>query len=236
MTTARELIGDAHRLLELVSSGNALPEVVYQDNLRALNAMIDSWSTERLAVYSTQDQMFTWPASTISQTLGPTGDFVGVRPIMLDDSTYFRDASTNVSYGVKIINQDQYNSIAVKTVASTYPQVLWINMTMPDIEVTVYPVPTRALEWHFVSVDALTQPATLTTSIATPPGYLRALRYNLALELAPEFGKEPSSQVHRIAMASKRNLKRINAPMDVMMMPYGLAGGPSRYNIFAGNY
>jgi hypothetical protein len=236
VSTARDLIGDAHRLLGLVSSGNALPESVYQDNLVALNQMIDSWNTERLSVFSTQDQVFSWPASTIKRTLGPTGNFVGNRPILLDDATYFRDPLTNVSFGVRIINQQQYDGIAVKTVTSTYPQIIWVNMTYPDIEMYVYPVPTRVVEWHFISVEELIKPASLTTTISFPPGYLRAFRYNLAMELAPEFNMEPSPQVMRIAMTSKRNLKRINNPDDIMSMPYSLVATRQRFNVYAGNY
>jgi hypothetical protein len=201
-----------------------------------MNQMIDSWNTERLSVFSTQDQIFTWPASTLSRTLGPTGNFVGNRPVLLEDSTYFRDAATNVSYGIKIINQQQYNGIAVKTVTSTYPQVMWVNMTYPDIEMYVYPVPLRPLEWHFVSIQELTQPAVLATTLSFPPGYLRAFKYNLACEIAAEFGVEPSPQVQRIAMTSKRNLKRINNPDDVMAMPYGIVANRQRYNIYAGNF
>lgn len=236
MSTARDLIGDAHRLLGLVSSGNALPEAIYQDNLVALNQMIDSWNTERLSVFSTQDQVFSWPASTIKRTLGPTGNFVGNRPVLVDDATYFRDPLTNVSFGVRIINQQQYNGIAVKTVTSTYPQIIWVNMTYPDIEMYVYPVPTRVVEWHFISVEELIKPASLTTTISFPPGYLRAFRYNLAMELAPEFNMEPSPQVMRIAMTSKRNLKRINNPDDIMSMPYSLVATRQRFNVYAGNY
>lgn len=236
MSTARDLIGDAHRLLGLVSSGNALPEAIYQDNLVALNQMIDSWNTERLSVFSTQDQVFSWPASTIKRTLGPTGNFVGNRPVLVDDATYFRDPLTNVSFGVRIINQQQYDGIAVKTVTSTYPQIIWVNMTYPDIEMYVYPVPTRVVEWHFISVEELIKPASLTTTISFPPGYLRAFRYNLAMELAPEFNMEPSPQVMRIAMTSKRNLKRINNPDDIMSMPYSLVATRQRFNVYAGNY
>jgi len=236
MITARTLVGDAHRLLGLTNSGNVLPEAVYQDNLRTMNQMIESWSIERLAIFNTQDQMFTWPTDQIKQTLGPTGDFVGNRPILLDDSTYYRDPGTNVSFGIKTINQQQYDGIAVKTVTSTYPQVMWVNMEYPNISMTIYPKPTRALEWHFISVDELTQPATLNTDLAFPPGYLRAFTYNLAMELAAEFHTEPSIQVKRIAMSSKRNIKRINAPDDIMSLPYALVATRQRFNVYAGNY
>ena len=234
--TARDMIGSAHRLLNLANAGNALPEAVYQENLLSLNRMIDSWDTERLIIFNTQDQVFTWPAGEIQRHLGPTGEFVGNRPVLLDDSTYYRDPGTNVSFGIKFINQQQYNGIAVKTVTSTYPQVMWINMEYPNIQMTVYPKPTRDLEWHFVSVDELSQPATLNTDLFFPPGYLRAFTYNLAMEIAPEFGIEPLPQVQRIAMTSKRNLKRINNPDDVMSMPYAIVATRQRFNIYAGNY
>ena len=235
-TTAGDQINGALRLIGQLAEGETPSAATSQDALSAMNQMIDSWSTERLAVFSTQDQVFSWLPGFISRTLGPTGDFVGNRPILLDDSTYFKDPANGISFGIKILNQQQYNGIAVKTVTSTYPQVIWINMNYPDIEMYVYPVPTKVLEWHFVSVSELDQPATLATVLTFPPGYLRAFRYNLACEIAAEFGVEPSPQVSRIAMTSKRNLKRINNPDDIMSLPYSIVGTRQRFNIFAGNY
>ena len=234
--TAGDQINRALRLLGVLAEGETTSASVMQDSLMALNQMIDSWQTERLAVFSTQDQIFTWPASEITRTLGPSGNFIGLRPVLLDDSTYYRDPGTNVSFGIKFINQQQYNGIAVKTVTSTYPQVIFVNNTFPDITMTVYPRPTRDLEWHFVSVQELDNPATLATDLFFPPGYLRAFTYNLAMEIAPEFGVEPSPQVQRIAMTAKRNLKRINNPDDVMALPYALVANRQRFNIFAGNF
>lgn len=262
MYTVRDLLNGAHRLLGLTDSGNVLPESVYQDNLPALNQMLESWNTERLSVFCTQDQTYFWPAGERIRTLGPSGDFVFIlgtqfndpistqdedllgldtltgpqRPILLDDSTFFRDPTTNVAYGIKFINQLQYNNIAVKTVTSTYPQVMFVNNTFPNITMSVYPVPNRLLEFHFISVQPLDNPTTLETTLLFPPGYIRAFRYNLALELAPEFNVNPSPDVRRVAMYSKRDLKRINNPRDVMAMPYSIIARRNRYNIYAGNY
>lgn len=236
MASAGDLINGALRLLGVLAEGETPSAETSADALTAMNQMIDSWNSERLSIFNTQDQTFTWPADTITRTLGPTGDFVGNRPVLLDDATYYRDPTTNVSFGIKFINQQQYDGIAVKTVTSTYPQVIWVNMTFPNITMTIYPKPTRALEWHFISVEELDQPATLATDILLPPGYLRAFRYNLACELAPEFGVEPSRQVQRIAMVSKRNIKRINNPDDIMSLPYSLVATRQRFNVYAGNY
>lgn len=233
--TAGDQINRALRLLGILAEGETPSAAMSQDALTAFDQMVDSWNIERLSVFCTQDQVFTWPASQISRTLGPTGDFVGLRPVLMDDATYFK-APNGVSYGIKFINQQQYDGIAVKNVTSTYPQVCWVNMGFPDITLTVYPMPTQELEWHFVSVQKLDQPAALDTELHFPPGYMRAFAYNLAMEIAPEYGVEPPPQVQRIAMTSKRNLKRINNPDDVMALPYALVANRQRFNIYAGNY
>ena len=93
-----------------------------------------------------------------------------------------------------------YDGIAVKTVTSTYPQVMFVNNTYPDIEMYVDPVP------------------------------------NTACEIANEFGVEPPQTVQRIAMTSKRNLKRINNPDDIMSIPYPLVVRQQRFNVYVGNY
>lgn len=234
--TAGDQINRALRLLGILAEGETPSAAMSQDALMALNQMIESWSIERLSVFNTIDQTFLWEAGTLTKTLGPSGDFVGLRPVLFDDATYYRDPSTNVSFGIKFINQQQYDGIAVKTVTSTYPQVIWVNMEYPNARMTIYPKPTRELEWHFISVQELDQPADLSTTLYFPPGYLRAFTYNLAMEFAPEFGVEPPPQVQRIAMTSKRNLKRINNPDDIMSLPYAIVATRQRFNIYASNY
>ncbi|NBS70074.1 hypothetical protein EBT31_14355, partial [bacterium] len=75
--SANDQINRALRLLGVLAEGETPSAAVSQDALMALNQMIDSWNTERLAVFSTQDQVYLWPTSTVKRTLGPTGDFVG---------------------------------------------------------------------------------------------------------------------------------------------------------------
>jgi len=235
-TTAAEQINGALRLIGMLAEAETPSAATAQDALAALNQMIDSWNTERLSVFSTQDQIVSWLPNTSTHTLGPSGDTVGNRPILVDDASYFKDPQSGISFGIKLINQQQYDGIAVKTVTSTYPQVMWVNMDFPNITMTVYPVPTKVLEFHIVSVTELMAVPSLSTDIYMPPGYLRAFKYNLACEFANEFGVEPPPNVARIAMTSKRNLKRINNPDDIMAMPYSIVATRQRYNIFAGNY
>jgi len=235
-TTAGDQINAALRLIGQLAEGETPSAATSQDALAALNQMIDSWNTDRLLVYTTETQTFTWPAGEETRTIGPTGNFVGNRPVFIDDATYFSDPGTNVSYGIKLINQQQYNGIALKTVTSTYPQVMYVNNTFPDMTMTVYPVPTIDLTFYIVSIQELAQPATLATTLSFPPGYLRCFKYNLAMEIANEFGVEPLPQVQRIAMDSRRKLKRVNNPDNVMSLPYSIVATRQRYNIYANNF
>jgi hypothetical protein len=235
MTSAADLINGSLRLIGVLAEGEVPSDDASQDAVAAMNQMIDSWNTERLSVYATTEVTFTWPASARERTIGPTGDFVTTtRPVSIDPSTYFIGPN-NLSFPVTMVNQDQYNAIALKSVTSTYPYILWVNNSFPDITLTVYPVPSGTTEWHIVYVTILAQIASLSDDILLPPGYLRAFRYNLACELAPEWGVEPSPTVKRIAMVSKRNLKRINNPDDLMAMPFALVNNTARFNIFTGS-
>jgi hypothetical protein len=235
-TTAGDQINAALRLIGQLAEGETPSAATSQDALAALNQMLDSWNTDRLLVYTTQTQVFSWPAGQATRTIGPTGDFVGNRPVFIDDATYFDDPGTGVSYGIKLINQQQYNGIALKNVTSTYPQVMYVNNSFPDMTMTVYPVPTAVLTFYIVSIEELSTPATLATALAFPPGYLRCFKYNLAMEIANEFGVEPLPQVQRIAMDSRRKLKRVNSPDNVMSLPYSIVATRQRYNIYANNF
>ena len=234
-TTTGDQINRALRLLGILAEDETPTAATSQDALMAMNQMIDSWNTERLSVYTTQEQVFSWPSGQIKRTIGPTGNFVGNRPILLDDATYYLSPD-GVSHSVGIVNQDQYNSIAVKASTSSLPSVIFVNPVFPNAEMFIYPQPTQVLEWHFVSVQELAQPAGLTTLLQFPPGYMRAFTYNLAMEIAPEFGVEPSPQIQRIAMTSKRNLKRINNPHDMMTLPSSILSKNYRFNVYTGNF
>lgn len=233
MATAQDMITGALRSLSQLEQGETPDADTLADGLTALNQMIDSWSTERLSVFCLQEQTFTWTANNRTRTVGPTGDFVGTRPVVIDPSTYF--IVNGISYPLAILNADQYNGIALKTVTSSLPQCLWLNPTDPDATMYIYPVPSASFELHLMSVLELTQPSTLSTALVIPPGYLRAFRFNLAVEIATEFGIEVPRQVKRNAELAKRTIKRINNPDLLMSLPYGLVGRRrNNFNIYSG--
>ncbi|CAB4187377.1 hypothetical protein UFOVP1155_21 [uncultured Caudovirales phage] len=208
MTIASDLINGSMRLVGIIAEGETPTASASNDALLALNQMIDSWSASGLNVFSTQDQTFTWPASTATRTVGATGNLVGTRPVEVDKSTYY--ILNGISYHLEIITQSQYDSIQQKT-ASGLPIYMLVNQTMPDTTLTLYPVPSEAIAIHIICAVPLTQPAALGTTLLIPPGYLRYFRFALAIEIAAEFGFPVTDDIHRIAASSMRIIKRMNS-------------------------
>ena len=238
MATADDQINAALRLLGVLAEGETPSVDTAADALNALNQMLDSWSTESLSVYGTIEQVVTWPAGERIRTLGPTGNLgtLGTlqRPVSLEESTYYN--YNGISYDIDLLNQLQYDTIALKTAQSSLPVGLFVNYDVPDITMYMYPVPTTDIEMHFVSVLPLAQITTSSDTLIIPPGYLRAFKYNLAVELAPEFGISAPKDVKDIARTSKKNIRRINNPGDLMRLPSGIMPRRYGYNIYTGPY
>jgi len=83
MTTPRELITGALRLINVVQA-NENPTADDMDiSFEALNAMLDSWSNEKLSIFSMNPYEFQLAANQKEYTLGPGGDWEITRPMEL---------------------------------------------------------------------------------------------------------------------------------------------------------
>ena len=65
------------------------------------------------------------------------------------------------------------------------------------------------------SLKALTDPTTLTSSVAFPTSYDAAIKWNLAMHLAPEYGKQPSQYIAMLARDAKKTIESKNAAMQI---------------------
>ena len=74
--------------------------------------------------------------------------------------------------------------------------------------------------------------ATLSTVYAFPPGYERAIRANLALELAPMWDREPAAALVQRAMQSLVAIKRANRRTRTLSVDPMLVGRSAPYNVW----
>lgn len=223
MTTAREIISRAQRLTGAVSPGDALPEAHYQDDLIALNAMIDGWNTQSNFIVTVNEVVAN--VSAQSATVGTGQTFNTVRPTRIENGAYAR--INGVDYPLEQIDREQYEGITLKTVSSTFPQYLYYDKNTDTARVWFYPVPAGAVEIHLPCAVYLTQFADLDTDYALVPGYLKALQYSLAEEIAT--GNLPVPVI-RTAMNARKAIRRtnVNVPLLNMNIPN------ARFNIYSG--
>ena len=123
---------------------------------------------------------------------------------------------------------DQWQqNLPVKEVSGNFPHVCYDDGGMPLRTLSFWPIPqVEQNNVRIYSWQSLVWPATLRTLLNFPPGYARAFRFNLAVELGAEFGIQVPPTVAQIAVNSLAQIKTMNAPelhlvSDLLPVPGG---------------
>lgn len=233
MATAQTLIERAMRLIGAIEPGESPTTAELTDGLTALNAMIESWQTEKLVVYSLTDTSFTLAAGDASYTLGPSGDFnLTPRPFKLENC-FIR--ASNIDYPVQLVDQERWYAIPDKTTSSEIPSMGYYEPTLPTGTLQLWPRPTTDHSLHVVTWTPVSSFASLSTTVSLPQGYERAMAYNLAVEFAPEFQLVAPPNVERIAMDSLAAIKRANQRPMIAYTELGIMMSNARSDIYSGD-
>jgi hypothetical protein len=202
--TVQDILDRAGRLINVTP----LTDEESADALEALNAMLGDWANDDLMCYAIRDESLTLDGST-SYSIGPSGDLDTDRPDALQGAYVVRSAT---SYDVTVIDAQQYASVKTKATTSDWPDRVYYEPSMPTGTLYVYPVGTdTSAVLHLLTKTPLTAFATVDGAISLPNGWEKALASNLALEIAPEFNKEPPPSVIAMASNSKRAIRRKNS-------------------------
>lgn len=116
-----------------------------------------------------------------------------------------------LDYQIRIIPKDKYTVLGLKGISGPWPTDLYYDRTFPLGNIYVYPNPSMAGECHLWTDALLTDFSTINQPINLPQGYARAIKTNLAIELAAEYGKTVSSTLAMRARESKAAVKSLNA-------------------------
>ena len=202
--TAETLIKSALRTIGAIASGETPTTDEYADGLEAMKFMFRHWSSRNIKLYfTTQDVIPLTGAS--SYTIGTGGACNSARPSSIRGA--YIGVSGGTSYPVTIIDEDKFRSISLKTLPGP-AAYLWYNPEYPLGKIWLWPVGSGTL--YVDSLKPLTEPSSITSSISFPPEYDEAIKYNLALRLCPEFGKEPSQMVTAFAIAALASIETKN--------------------------
>ena len=204
--TVNQIIQAALRLLTVKDANNAtLTTAEAADGLQALNELIEQMNTQSLfQVSKTQITQVITPNDG-TYTFGTGGDN-SVRPLEIYTAYVVYN---NISYPVRIISNEEYSDIAFKTTTSSYPYNIYFRAAYPLATVQMYPVPTVAATLYLEARAALATYTAGTDSVDLPPGYMKYLKNQLAVDIGPEY-KEASASVREAAREAKELIKRLN--------------------------
>jgi hypothetical protein len=230
MAKVLDLLTDAMQEIGALAIGEVLGADEAKKCLTKLNDMIEAWNTEAMTVYSIVEEVFPVVANKPSYTMGPGGDFDTVRPVRIVDM-YSRDSQGNDYPVDSTVNYDTYSAILPKYITSPLAQLCYNDNNFPLITLFPWPIWNDAsysvVIWSWQAISSF---SSYTTTISLPPGYNRALKYNLALELGPTFGMPISNDLRDLASSSKAQLKRINTTILQMGIDNFLLKTPVGWN------
>jgi len=223
MTTARIIVSGALRSLGVVAAQEPLTAVMATDALELLNALIDSYSLERLIIYHTPATVLPLTPGVGSYTWGSGGAIASARPLQLGPQAQLRDVTFLYEYDVEVWDQQQWGDLGTKTLPGQ-PTALYYAPSFPLGLLSIYAVPTVAWDLIVYPWRVLPGFVDLDTPVLFPPGYERLLRAGLAVEAAPEYEREPPSAVVAILGEAKANVQRLNvmvpeARVDAALWP-----------------
>jgi hypothetical protein len=144
-------------------------------------------------------------------TIGTGGTFAYNRPVKIESAGLVR--SNGVRHEMAIDTSMTWSQIPEKTVQGKLPLRLYCDYAYPQAALKVWPIPSEPCSLDLYVWNSLTAPMLIGDIVDLPPAYARALTYNLAVAVAPEFGKDPGPVIMGIAQQSKAEIMALNASM-----------------------
>jgi hypothetical protein len=231
--TVAELIRGAFRTLGILASEETPRAQEQADALDTLNDLLDAWATERLNLFATLRSAHVLTPSLNPHTLGTLGTFDTTRPVRVDRASLTQSGTPGSETPLRLLSDAEWQDTPSKDSTGT-PVRLWVETSYPLMRLHLHPVPNSADTLVLYTWQQLGRFASANDDFDMPPGYARALRFNLAKEMAPEYGISLSGEAVAVAIESKATLKSLNErPSYLRSDPAVLQGG--RFCIVSGD-
>lgn len=231
--TTRRLMKGALRLINVIAA-NEEPLAEDMDiTLQAFDGLVSSLSADILNIFTFNPQRFLLEGGKQQYTLGPafdsdgnpTGaDWVTERPMRIEQIklilypviTYVNNEPVitenqqTLFLPIEMLDDQEYASIRVRALRNQWPTVVYDNGNWPVRTLSFWPIPTQTNGVEIWMWDPLSLYENLDQELNLPQGYERYLRFKLAVEIAPEFGKEVSPAVLKGLEEAEKNVKALN--------------------------
>lgn len=228
---AQDLFRRSLILINAIGQGD-VPEIeMMNDTMRTFNEMLDNWSTETLSVYGQNQYSLPLLAGVGTYTWGDGGTIDLDRPVHVVDANF---RVNNTVTPVRIEGQDMFNAISSPADSAVIVERLTYINSYPLGTLKVWPIPmSDNTGLQVVTRRILSSITNLQQLIDVPPGYTKALRFNLAVDLWPEYSNPQTDieTIKRLAQDSKADIQRANSTdIEMSFSDIPGVGGVGEFN------
>lgn len=233
--TVLDITGDALREIGVLAAGETCGAADGAAGLAALNRLLDQWAVESLLVHKLSITNWNIVALTQEYNIGTGSTINVIRPSRIEQITFSDTAiSATQEFPLAEFNQQAWMAVTDKALRSTYPNGFYYDTkwTTGVSVVALWPVPTLAtLVGHVYQRLQVAEFAAVTDTFSLPQGWRRMVVKNLALELAPSYGKTTNELLFRQAIDAKAAVKRSNKVDRNLTFAPDMAPGGGSYDI-----
>jgi hypothetical protein len=208
-----EIVDDAYIEIRVKRSGEELTPEQMEDGLRVLRRILDSWNSNRRAVYSASFADYTLTPGLSPHTIGPGGTFnVTQRPVAIDAvSVNFGTIANPILVPVTVRDDAWYALQPMPASSFSVPSDVYYSAEWPLGKLYFWGVPTiayRVRVWTRQVLSSVVQ----TDTFSLPPGYQHALTLTLAESIAKRNGQKVSDDTKREARDARTLIFGNNDP------------------------
>jgi hypothetical protein len=228
---AATIIRRALATLGKVGAGEPVQADLLTDAFATLQEMVDNWKTQRLLIPQLTRVEYQLLPGVTAITIGPGGMIDMETPHDVRFAFMVDTLNPTLERSIPVYNDEAFAQRPYKTLTGLESVTeVYYERTHPRGTLRV---PASAAGGTLVLYVLIGLPgfADLTTDYLLMPGYAKALRYNLALQLAPEYGLQPNGFVFQEAATAIGDIKRLNIRHRILANYFGGAGGG--YNIYS---
>jgi hypothetical protein len=219
MTTAYDVVRGALRLIGVVTPIEPPSAEEAADGLSAMNQMLASWAASRYTSASVPQTSFALTSGVASYTIGAGGAINATRPTTIYQAHITQGG---LDYPLRVVALGEYEAIPDKSTTGAIPEIMAIRPGYPLSTLHLYPAPGSGCT---LVMDKIAPPSDLALydTMPYPPEFIRAIRYNLAIELAPEYGVSVAAEIAKTASDALEVVRRVNlqipaAVLDPLLM------------------
>ena len=232
-----DLIDRAYRIIGVLAEGETPTPQQAQDAFNVINVMLDEWNTqEGMSVSNVMVSTLIQPPSTVptegfSVTIGPSGTIVvPTRPVGIAVATLTMPSTASagtIDYPLQILSVEEWNSITLKQTQTNIPRGIYFDQQFPTGNISFWPCPSVQVTLNLTYWSQAAAFATINDVVNLPPGWMKAIIYNLAVELSHEFPGCPIGQtVLSTALGARAAIKRSNHRVHYLGCDAAILGQP----------